>query len=80
MAHQLGFSCAWLLLSYVNRLYCLLLLLLLGGQDAADWSGKHPWKPWDRDTDLEVQMQRPKAAADLLKAAGNLSSRFSSGK
>lgn len=46
----------------------------------ADWSGKHPWRPWDRDKDLEVQVQRPKAAADLLKAAGNLSSRFSSGR
>lgn len=47
--------------------------------EAESWQGKHPWQPWDRDKDLEVQLTRPKAAGDLLKAAGNLSSRFSSG-
>ncbi|KAF6266611.1 hypothetical protein COO60DRAFT_1456472 [Scenedesmus sp. NREL 46B-D3] len=50
-----------------------------GEPEKEAWQGKHPWQPWDRDKDLEVQMQRPKAAGDLLKAAGNLSSRFSSG-
>jgi hypothetical protein len=50
-----------------------------GEAEQESWQGKHPWQPWDRDKDLEVQMQRPKAAGDLLKAAGNLSSRFSSG-
>eukprot|EP00775_Hariotina_reticulata_P013672 gene13672-13794_t len=43
------------------------------------WVGKHPWKPFDREKDLEVQFQRPKGTADLLKAAGALSSRFSGG-
>jgi len=53
------------------------LVLNLTGDEG--WVGKHPWRPFDRDKDLEVQMQRPKGAADLLKAAGAPSSRFSGG-
>lgn len=45
-----------------------------------DWAGKHPWRPWDRDKDLEKAASKPKAPTDLLKAAGTLSSRFSSGR
>lgn len=56
------------------------LLTASGGDADDDWSAKHPWRPWDRDRDLEVQLTRPRAAAELLKAAGNLSSRFSGGK
>eukprot|EP00879_Flechtneria_rotunda_P009959 GHRR01010415.1.p1 GENE.GHRR01010415.1~~GHRR01010415.1.p1 ORF type:complete len:452 (+),score=207.12 GHRR01010415.1:49-1404(+) len=48
------------------------------GKDT-DWEGKHPWRPFDRDKDLEVIMQQPECTADLLKAAGALSNRFSSG-
>jgi hypothetical protein len=58
---------------------CLLAVVPAGEAEKESWAGKHPWQPWDRDKDLEVQLQRPKAAGDLLKAAGNLSSRFSSG-
>lgn len=60
-----------------------MLPLLCGGVPAGDaeqpeWAGKHPWQPFDRDKDMSVQLQKPKAAGDLLKAAGALSSRFSS--
>ena len=51
-----------------------------GADKKPDWAGSHPWKPFDRDKDLEVQLTRPKGAADLLKSAGALSSRFSGGK
>lgn len=50
------------------------------GGSKEEWAGAHPWKPWDRDKDMNVPASRPKAAADLLKAAGSLSNRFSSGR
>lgn len=45
-----------------------------------EWASSHPWKPWDRDKDLNASASKPKGAADLLKAAGSLSNRFSSGR
>ena len=50
------------------------------GGSKEEWSGSHPWKPWDRDKDLNVPSSKPKTAADLMKAAGSLSNRFSSGR
>ncbi|KAI8476395.1 MAG: hypothetical protein J3K34DRAFT_516546 [Monoraphidium minutum] len=49
------------------------------GPPEEDWVGKHPWRPFDRDKDLEIKMT-PKAGAAMLKDAGGLSSRFSSGR
>jgi hypothetical protein len=46
------------------------------GGSKEDWAGAHPWKPWDRDKDLNVPVSKPKGAQDLLKAAGSLASRF----
>lgn len=44
---------------------------------SADWEGNHPWRPFDREKDLQ---QGPKGdAKDVLKRAGKLSSRFASG-
>lgn len=67
----------------------MLLLLLppaasvLSGPAAAgskdDWGGM-PWKPWDREKDLNAPASKPRGASDLLKAAGSLSNRFSSGR
>lgn len=44
----------------------------------ADWAGKHPWKPFDREKDMGAQLA-PKNAAALLKATGTLGSRFGTG-
>ncbi len=47
-----------------------------GPTGGVEWEGKHPWRPFDRDRDLQ---QAPKNSAhDVIKKAGNLSSRFSS--
>jgi hypothetical protein len=56
--------------------------VLSAGAAAAkqDWEGAHPWKPWDRDKDLNAPASKPKGTSDLLKAAGSLSNRFSSGR
>jgi hypothetical protein len=54
--------------------HSLSLLAWAGGKE--EWAGAHPWQPWDRDKDLNVPMSKPKGAADLLKAAGSLASRF----
>lgn len=50
--------------------------VLPAGGGKEEWAGAHPWKPWDRDKDLNVPASKPKGAADLLKAAGSLASRF----
>ncbi|BFG24618.1 hypothetical protein CerSpe_108920 [Prunus speciosa] len=42
-----------------------------------DWVGKHPWKPWDREKDLEEGRQRVKLDSENMNQA--LTSRFSSG-
>jgi hypothetical protein len=43
------------------------------------WVGKHPWKPFDREKDMGPTLSAPKTAKELLKTAGELSSRFSGG-
>ncbi|KAK4280177.1 hypothetical protein QN277_011834 [Acacia crassicarpa] len=42
-----------------------------------DWVGQHPWKPWDRETDLTAG--RMKVRLDPESMGEGLSSRFSSG-
>ncbi|KAJ8748281.1 hypothetical protein K2173_000853 [Erythroxylum novogranatense] len=42
-----------------------------------EWSGKHPWKPWDREKDLVAGRQSIKFDADNMDQG--LSSRFSAG-
>lgn len=54
--------------------HLLLLYACAGGKE--EWAGSHPWAPWDRDKDLNVPASKPRGAADLLKAAGSLASRF----
>lgn len=48
------------------------------GGDADDsWKGVHPWRPFDRDKDL-IAGPRLGDKDQLMKAAGNLTSRFGS--
>jgi hypothetical protein len=44
-----------------------------------EWVGKHPWRPFDRDKDLNAPHAAPKSAAALLKDGAGLAGRFSSG-
>ena len=46
-------------------------------QQGADgnWKGKHPWRPFDREKDLNVGA-KPVSQQDLLKKAGSLTGRF----
>jgi hypothetical protein len=32
----------------------------------AEWEGQHPWKPWNRDTDLDVRAANPKGKESIL--------------
>uniref|UniRef100_A0A7S3R7C5 J domain-containing protein n=1 Tax=Dunaliella tertiolecta TaxID=3047 RepID=A0A7S3R7C5_DUNTE len=47
--------------------------------DKPSWVGKHPWKPFDRETDLEIRGGKPKDPQKLMQVQGSLSSKFSSG-
>lgn len=46
-------------------------------QQDEEWSGKHPWKPWDRETDLTAG--RKSVNFDANSFTEGLTSRFSSG-
>lgn len=46
-------------------------------QQEEEWSGKHPWKPWDRETDLTAG--RKSVNFDANSFTEGLTSRFSSG-
>lgn len=45
-------------------------------KDEQDWEANHPWRPFDRDKDL--QTTKPRNQAELMKKMGDLSSRFGS--
>ncbi|CAN1159528.1 GPALPP motifs-containing protein 1 [Linum perenne] len=45
-------------------------------KEKEEWSGQHPWKPWDRDKDLSAGRQNVKLDADNM--GQGLTSRFSS--
>ena len=48
----------------------------------ADWEGHHPWKPFDRDTDLDIRAAKPKSKETILnnEFMGTLGDRFGSGR
>lgn len=46
-------------------------------QEKGEWVGQHPWKPWDREKDLEAGRKSIKLDSDNMSQG--LSSRFSSG-
>ena len=47
-------------------------------QGRADWEGQHPWRPFDRDTDLDIRRVNPKGKETILNnnVMGSLSERF----
>ena len=45
------------------------------GEKQGDWEGKHPWRPFDREKDLNIA-SKPASKEDLLKKAGSLTGRF----
>lgn len=47
----------------------------------AEWEGAHPWRPWNRDTDLDIRAAKPKGIDSILKNQhmGELGSRFGGG-
>jgi len=49
------------------------------GKSVADrqgeWEGKHPWRPFDREKDLNIA-SKPANKDELLKKAGSLTGRF----
>lgn len=46
----------------------------VGGEDAS-WVGSHPWRPFDREKDLNIG-PKPVSKEAILKSAGTLGSRF----
>ena len=53
-----------------------------GGAKKAGWEGKHPWRPWNRETDLDVRAANPKGKESITKHAimGTLGDRFGGGR
>ncbi len=45
---------------------------------AAAWAGAHPWRPFDRDRDLDAG-PRPVSKEELLRKSGKLGDRFGGG-
>jgi len=47
----------------------------------AEWEGAHPWKPWNRETDLDIRAAKPKGVDSILKNQhmGELGTRFGGG-
>ena len=48
------------------------------GKKKEDWEGHHPWRPWDREKDLDIRASKPKAKESILndQIMGTLSDRF----
>lgn len=45
------------------------------GSKEGAWEGKHPWRPFDREKDLNIA-SRPVTQDELLKKTGSLTGRF----
>ena len=45
-----------------------------------DWEGKHPWRPWNRETDLTVRTTKTKEQTLNDKIMGSISDRFGGGR
>lgn len=43
--------------------------------DDGNWKGSHPWRPFDREKDLNIG-PKPVNQQELLKKAGSLTGRF----
>eukprot|EP00965_Chrysotila_dentata_P209486 6185320-Pleurochrysis_carterae.AAC.1 len=44
----------------------------------SEWEATHPWRPWNRDTDLDVRLTKPKDKETILnnQHLGTLGNRF----
>ena len=53
-----------------------------GGKAKAEWEGAHPWRPWNRETDLDVRAANPKGKESILnnQHMGKLGDRFGGGR
>ena len=51
-------------------------------QAPAEWQGSHPWRPWDREKDLDIRAANPKGKESVLnnQHMGTLGDRFGGGK
>ncbi len=38
----------------------------------AEWEGNHPWRPWNRETDLDVRAANPKGTETILNHVSHL--------
>ena len=49
-----------------------------GGKAAAEWAEQHPWKPWNRETDLDIRKVNPKGKESILnnQHMGSIGDRF----
>ena len=52
----------------------------LEAKGKADWEGKHPWRPWNRETDLTVRTTKTKEQTLNDKIMGSISDRFGGGR
>lgn len=52
----------------------------LEAKGKADWEGKHPWRPWNRETDLEVRLGKTKDDTLNDKIMGKIGDRFGGGR
>ena len=50
----------------------------VANQGKAEWEGQHPWRPFDRDKDLDIRAAKPKAKETILNnnVMGTLGDRF----
>ena len=53
-----------------------------GQKGKGDWEGQHPWKPWNRETDLDIRAVNPKGKETILnnQHMGTLGDRFGGGR
>ena len=53
-----------------------------GGAAKAEWQGAHPWRPWNRETDLDVRRVDPKGQEKIVKhdILGTIGDRFGASK
>ena len=52
----------------------------LEAKGKADWEGKHPWRPWNRETVLEVRLGKTKDDTLNDEIMGKIGDRFGGGR
>jgi len=49
------------------------------GDDQGEWEGSHPWRPFDREKDMQASV-KPRNQEEFVKQMGSLAGRFGGGK